>query len=223
MDAKLGFKALAFASSDLSGPISPCLCSLMFRCDDAARQATLLLFVTVPSASDPHTLALQYDIDQLLAGTARLSNGNSHVSQDEQTDLLRDRNDGRPDIKTLAFALRQPAPLWRSGPAASARARGSEDNATFRAFVELAKATTLHIVFDYKYLHQAHRNMFKAFSKATRGFSGYPVDALLTRQKLLKGSWDLLPPVDAVGAPPAYKSSRKRLRQGKSCASGAPT
>ncbi|CAA9957700.1 hypothetical protein PTMSG1_01308 [Pyrenophora teres f. maculata] len=58
--------------------------------------------------------------------------------------------------------------------------------------------------------------MFKAFSKAAKGLSGYPVEALLDKQGLKKVSWEVFAPTEAARAPPTYEGpyTRKRSWQG---------
>jgi len=213
MSFNTGFKALAYPASNLSDPILPFQCSLIFRCDDAAKQATVLLVATIPTAHDTTTFVLQYDADKLLSGAVSLSSGNSHVLRSQLDEVLRDKNDRRPQFKTLALSVKQPCPVWCPGSRSFAHRPGFE--LSFRQFVDLTKATTIHIVFDYKYLRREYQSMFKAFSKSAKGLAGYPVEGFLTELGLRKASWEVFGPVDDAGAPPAYESSRKRARQGK--------
>lgn len=214
MRFKSGFKALAIPASNLPPTASPCPCSLVFRCDNAAEQATLLLVATI----DSQTFALQYDADQLLADPSTgLRSGSDHVSPAQMLDIMRDRDDKKPDVKTLTLVIKQLCPVWC--PPSSLLV---EPRAPSQLLTELMKATSLHIIFDYKYIRNEHRSMFKAFSKATRGLSSHRVDQLLTGMGLRKLDWNVFGPekaADTAGAPPAYSLSRKRSRQGKSSAS----
>lgn len=214
MNFNIGFKALAYLTSNLSDPILPCQCSLVFRCDDAAKEATVLLVATIPTAHDTQTFALQYDADKLLSGAVSLSSGNKHVPRPQLDQLLRDKDDRRPQFKTLVLSVEQPCPVWCPTSRSFTHRPGFEPS--FRQFVDLTKATTIHVVFDYKYIHKEYQSMFKAFSKAAKGLAGYPVEGFLTELGLRKAGWEVFGPVDAAGAPPAYDNSRKRLRQGKS-------
>ena len=215
MSLNLGFKALAYPASNLSDPISPCQCSLAFRCDDAAKEATVLLVTTIPTAHASQTFVLQYDADKLFTGAVSLSRGNNYVARSQLDELLRDRTSKkRSDIKTLALSIKQPCPLWCLDSRPSFAHRPGFE-LSFRQFVDLTIATTIHIVFDYKYLQKQHQGMFRAFSKAAKDLAGYPVEGFLTKLGLQKASWEVFGPVNAVGAPPAYDNSRKRPRQGK--------
>lgn len=213
MNFNLDFKALAYPASNLSDPVSPCHCSLVFRCDDALKQATVLLVARIPTANDTQAFALQYGADSLLSGTVSLSSGSNLIPRPQLDELLRNKDNKHFDIKTLALSVAQPCPLWCPNARSFGPQPGHEP--AFRQFVELTKATTIHIVFDYKNLRKEHQGMFRAFGRAVRGLVGYPVEASLTEQGLRKASWDVFGPVDAVGAPPAYDSSRKRSRQGE--------
>jgi hypothetical protein len=213
MNFNLGFKALAYPALNVPDPVSPCQCSVIFRCDDASKRATVLLVAKIPTVHDTQPFVLQYDADKLLPGTVSLSSGNTYISRPQLDELLRNKDNKHFDIKTLSLSVEQPW-LWCPDARSFSPRPGCE--LSFRQFVELAKATAIHIVFDYKHLRKEYQGMFRAFSKATRGLTGYPVEASLTEQKLRKASWEVFSPVDAVGAPPAYTSSRKRSRPSKS-------
>jgi hypothetical protein len=209
----IGFKALAYPVLHVtSGPVSPCPCSLAFKYDDASKQATLLLVATVPSTAprsscDTHNFVLQYDADLLLPGSTRLTSGSTSLPQ--LNDILRDKDDRRTQIKTLTLSIQQPCPIWCPDHPSFAHKPDSE--LLFRQFVDLTTATEIHIVFDYKHLRKEHQKSFKAFSKAAKGLTGYPVKKYLSDLGLRQASWDVFEPVDA---PPAY-NPRKRSRQGE--------
>ena len=220
MNFNLDFKVLAYPASNLSTdePVSPSPCSLVFRCDDA-KLATLLLVARIPTAhSTESQFVLQYDADTLMPYAVKLSTGNKHITQSQLDEILPVQGKGkkRPDIKTLDLSTEGPSPLWGSArdPLFSPKP-GCEP--AFQALVDLAKATTVHVVLDYNHVRKKYQGMFKAFSRATRGLVGYPVEALLVEQGLRKASWEVFAPTEAAGAPPAYESSRtrKRSRQGK--------
>ena len=163
----LGFKALAYPASNVLDLVSPCQCSLVFRCDDASKQATVLLVLGIPTTHDVQLFALQYDAHKLLPGTVSLTSGNSHVPRPQLDELLRNKDDKHWDIKTLALSVAHSCPLWCPDAWSFGPKLGCESS--FRQFVELTKSTAIHIVFDYKYVRKEHRGIFKAFSKAVRG------------------------------------------------------
>ncbi|KZM28621.1 hypothetical protein ST47_g233 [Ascochyta rabiei] len=213
MNFNLDFKVLAYPASNLSvdEPVSPSLCSLVFRCDDA-KVATLLLVARTPTAHGTDSqFVLQYDADTLMPYTAKLCSGNGHVSQSQLDKILPVKGKGkkRPDIKTLDLSIKGPCPLWSSAndPAFSPKP-GFEP--AFQTLVDLAKATRVHVVLDYSHVRKQYQGMFKAFSRATRGLVGYPVEGLLVEQGLRKTSWKVFAPTEDAGAPPAYEGSRSQ-------------
>ncbi|KAJ8114352.1 hypothetical protein OPT61_g3747 [Boeremia exigua] len=213
MSFTLGFTALAYPASDLSSPVSPCQCSLAFRCDHGAKQATLLLIATIPTIDAPQTFAVQYDADKLLPGAVSLTCGNDHIPQLQLDELMRVKG-ASSDIRTLAIHVAQPCPVWCPPSQVYTHKPGFER--PFQDLVELTKATSIHIVFDYKYLQKPYHGMFKAFAKAAKSLSAFPVERLLVVRGLRKASWNIFGPVDAIGAPPVYATSRKRSREANS-------
>ena len=142
----LGFKALAYPVPNVLDSVSPCQCSLIFRCDDASKQATVLLVLRIPTTHDIQPFVLQYDADKLSSGTVSLTSGNNHVPRPQLDELLRNKDNKHWDIKTLALSVDRPCPLWCPDAWSFGSKPGCES--TFRQFVELVKATTIHVAFD---------------------------------------------------------------------------
>jgi hypothetical protein len=222
------FKALAYPAptlSDLSKSsdnhaVSPCLCHPVFRCDQG-KLATLLLIATIPTAQGAESqFVLQYDAHDLMSSAAKLSSGAGHLTPSQLDEILpvtaTAKAKTRPDIKTLDLSIKHASPLWcPAGSASFSPKPGCEP--TYQALVDLARATTIHIVLEYSHVRKEYRGSFKAFSKASRGMVGYPVAATLADQGLRKATWEVFTPTHVAEAPPAYEGSRtrKRLRQGK--------
>ncbi|KAF2123729.1 hypothetical protein P153DRAFT_391146 [Dothidotthia symphoricarpi CBS 119687] len=207
-DCSKGVLALAYPASNLSDAVSPCTCSLLFKCDDTARTATLLLQAAILTTHGMQTFVIQYDANELVSGAVSLNNGKSHVTQPQLDELLRDNNNTRSDVKTLALTVKQPGPVWCPASLSFAPSPGSE--ASFRQFVDLTKATEINIVFDFKNLQPLLKSMLKSFGRAARDLAAFPVEGYLTRAGLTKASWEVFGPVDVAEAPPAYDHSRKR-------------
>ncbi|KAF3004407.1 hypothetical protein E8E13_010239 [Curvularia kusanoi] len=202
MNLDFAFQALAYPASNLSDAefVSPCPCSLIFRCGDA-KFATLLLVARIPTAHSPETqFVLQYDADNMKSHTL--------------DDILPVKGKGkkRPDIKTLDLSTSASSSLWCPATDFSFGSRPGYEFA-FQQFVDLAKATRVNIVFDFHHVRQEHRGMFKAFSKAAQGLVGYPVQASLVEQGLRKATWAIFAPTEAAGAPPAYEDDDSRARK----------
>lgn len=179
----------------------------MFKSDP--RRATILLVVQI--AREP--FVIQYDADKLVSGHVDLRSGHNSALQPYVDEILRFQDDKRPQIKTLTLKVQHPVPIWGLPPQNSALELGSVSS--YPRFVDLVKATAVHIVFDYKFLSQEHQGPFKAFSKASRELTGYPVKQFLCGQGLREASLTALSPVDDVEAPPAYVKPGKRLREGQ--------
>ncbi|KAJ4361271.1 hypothetical protein N0V95_002040 [Ascochyta clinopodiicola] len=164
----------------------------------------------MPAIYNIQVFVLQYDADNLLSGTVSLGSGNKLLSRPQLDDLLRDKDNKHFDIKTLALSIERPCPLWCTDAQSFSPNPGREP--VLCQFVDLAKSTTIHIVFDYKHIRKEHQGRFRAFCKAARGLNGYPVEESLKKQGLRKASWEVFGPIDAVGAPPPYESSSTRKR-----------
>ncbi len=137
--------------------MSPCPCSLVFRCDNA-NLATLLLaarILTAHGATDSE-FVLQYGGNTLAPNHVKLSTGKACV-QGPQLDKLspaQGKAKKRLDIKTLELSTKETSPLWcpASTPTFSPKPRCE---ALFQHLVDLAKATVIHAVFDFNQLDQA--------------------------------------------------------------------
>jgi hypothetical protein len=217
------FKALAYPAPTLPDsahvyPVSPCVCYPVFRCDDS-KLATLLLVATIPTAQGAESqFVLQYDAHDLIPSAVKLSSGIGRLTQPQLAEILpvTAKPKARPDIKTLDLSIKDSSPLWcpATNPSFGPKP-GCEPQ--FQALVDLARATTIHIVLEYSHVRKEYQGMFKAFSKASRSLVGYPVAAKLVEQGLRKASWEVFTPTQVAGAPPAYEGSRtrKRPRDGK--------
>ena len=221
MNLDLNLKALAYPASNLSDdePVTPCLCSLVFRCDDA-KLATLLLVVRIPTAHGTANseFVLQYDSDNLVPGHVKLVTDRGYLKRTQLDELVPKKGKGkqRLDIKLLRLSTQRPSPVWCSASTPTFSLRPGHEPALQR-LVELAKETKIHVVFDFSQLHQSYQSSFKAFSKAAQGLKGYPVEAPLIERGLRQVSWEVFAPTEVAGAPPAYNDprTRKRPRKGK--------
>jgi hypothetical protein len=179
--------------------------------DDAARQATLLLQLELSTTDDTQLIILEYNADNIRPG-ARLDRGSGDrpVSSLQREELQWSKEASRTDFKELSFDIKQPCPVWCPELQFFSPKPGYESS--LGQFVELARATTIHLFFDYKHVPSRHQSMFKAFRTAAKGLQGYPVEACLMGQGMKKSSWEVFGPGDAVCPPPAYEFPRKRRR-----------
>ena len=172
----------------------------------------MLLVVQMSTADDLEPFVIQYDADNLLPGHVKLTSGIYTALKPHMDGILRFEDDKRPQIKTLTLGFQHAVPVWCLRPQNSAREPRSVPS--YGRIVDLVRATAICVVFDYKFLSQEHQSPFKAFSKASKGLTGYPVRQFLFDRGLRETDWTHLSPVDNVGAPPAYGTPRKRLREG---------
>ncbi|KAJ8113199.1 hypothetical protein OPT61_g4626 [Boeremia exigua] len=177
----------------------------------AARQGGL-----AHSISDSE-FVLQYDGDNLVPNNVKLLSGKGHLKLPQLDELppVKGKGKKRPDVKTLKLSSKKLSPVWCSASTPTFSPKPGCEPA-FQRLVDIAKATTIHIVFDFNQLHQHYQSSFKAFGKAARGLSGYPVEASLIERGLRKASWEVFAPTEVTGAPPAYKSSKRRRQESPS-------
>ncbi|KAF1925280.1 uncharacterized protein M421DRAFT_423830 [Didymella exigua CBS 183.55] len=227
MNFDLDHKALAYPASNLSDdePVTPCLCSLVFRCDDA-KLATLLLVARIPTAhgTADSEFVLQYDGDRLMPTNVRLVSGRGHLKPTQLDNLVPRKGKGkqRRDIKTLQLSTEQPSPVWCPASTTTFSPRPGHE-AALQRLIDLAKETKIHVVFDFNQLHQSYKGSFKAFGKAAQGLVRYPVEAPLIERGLRNASWEVFAPTELAEAPPAYQGLRRRKRQRQeSCGSPPP-
>jgi hypothetical protein len=218
MNFDLGFKVLVYPAPDPpESSVSPCVCSFVFKCDTAKR-ATLLLFTSIPTIHDAETpFVLQYDVDMLERATLVSNSGSVTRSQLDTIPLVREeRGKGkrRLDIKTLHLTTMDAPPLWCTAAIPSFSPQ-PEHELAFQQFIDLAKASYIHIVLDVSSIHYKHQSIFRAFSKRARNLEGFPVRALLIEKGLRKASWEVFAPSETVGVPPAYRRTGQAEGEGE--------
>lgn len=213
MDLGYDLKALAYPAPNpsVAEPVSPCLCSLVFLCD-GGKLATLLLVVSMPTAhsTTDSSFVLQYDGDNLIPNNIKLRSSRGCLRREE----LQDVSSVAGDVKTLMLSTKQSCSVWCPATTPEFHPKQGSELALQR-LVDLARATSVHIVFDFSQLHPPYKSTLKAFSKAARGLAGFPVEALLSKQGLRKASGEVFAPTEIAGAPPAYDAARTRKRPRK--------
>lgn len=206
---KGGIPALA---SRLFDDLSPCLCSLIVKVDDAHAQATIILEFKL-SSKDPgndQVVSLVYDADNLVYGTTTLRTASPFPPR--WGEITRN---GGSDLKTLSFVLRDPCPILC--PVAFER---DDADPRFQQLEDLAKATRISVVFDYAWLHPNKSAQFSSLVGRSR-LAGIPRKN--TSTLIREADWTALAPqfknpteVEAPEAPPPYADvSRKRSRRCK--------
>jgi hypothetical protein len=149
MEFNLNLKAFAYPTSTISDnePVSPCLCSFVYRWDDP-KLATLLLVLNIPTAhgTGDSEFVLQYDADNLEHPYVKLATGKGRLEQPQLDKLVGSKGMKDRDIKTLDLSTEQLPPAWcPAGSTTFSRKPGLEP--AFQRLVKLAKETKLYVVF----------------------------------------------------------------------------
>ncbi|KAF2444152.1 hypothetical protein P171DRAFT_485615 [Karstenula rhodostoma CBS 690.94] len=193
---------------------SPWLCFLVVRVDELRQQATAELQFTRKFAAfdGERRLSLVYDADNLASATLDHANAPPPPHLVEQIA----RHNGR-DLRLLSLAAVKPCTVrW-------ARQLGDIDHTRderFEPLADLARATTLHVLFDYAWLNPAKSAQFLSLVDASKQLVGFPVDKGL----FTEADWAVFLPADAsLEAPPTYRdASLKRSRQSRTSSPQAP-
>jgi hypothetical protein len=165
-----GFFALAYPSSD---PASPVLLSFIFKHSEKSAQATLSLVQSslfLKGFDVAQTFVLQYDADNIVPGSASLGPAAIPLRQDRLDKIV---HSNTPQIQTLSFKLKKCCPIWGPQHASTVPKPGSE--ALFTQLGDLARATELCILFDFKWLHTTTSAVFRRLVQHPEQFSGFPV------------------------------------------------
>lgn len=209
---KSGIPVLASPASDAAPQWS---CSLAVKYLEARMQATISLQCSLPihGFDDEQTFTLLYNADNLVPGNTSLKPSPPCLPQDGLHGIARQ---GNANFKTLSLTLKTPCPVW-CPPSSGLIAPKDGSVATFGQFVDLARATEVHILLDWNWLHKDHHARFDRLVRYPEQLTGIPVDrSSATRYRL--ADWSVFSPVDDVTseAPPPYATtSKKRPRQGQ--------
>lgn len=206
---KQGIHVLACLTSEpLSLP-----CSMRIFYDQPCKQVTIALRTSLVlyGYTGEQTFIAQIDADNLLPGSTAVDSATIHL-RDEQRSILARNAD--PKITTLSLNLTRPCPLWC--PRADILVPVPEPSAiaSFNELVALAKATTVHIVFDYKWLHKDAQTAFRRLAKGKERLHSYPLEKFYAKP-LKRRDWTIFTPPDDISTPPPgpAEPSNKRPRQ----------
>lgn len=219
-------KLIAMTNSNLGKqgiPVLACLtpeplslfCLMRIFHNETRKQFTIALRTTarLHGAEGDQTFVAQYDADNLLPGTTAIDSATVFVSSERRSVITRNAD---PQITTLSLRLRQPCPLWCPRLEVLAPKPEPGSVASFNELVALAKSTTVHITFDYKWLHKDTQTAVQRLVKGKERLRGFPVEKHYAKP-LRQLSWTVFGPTDAVdaaSAPPTYtEPSHKRPRQ----------
>jgi hypothetical protein len=206
---KGGIPALAYPKSD---PASQWSCSLLIKYCETRMLATISLQTSIPihGYDDEQTFILQYGADNWVPGTISLGPATICPSRTQLNAIARD---GKPKPRSLFLTMRNPCRIW-CPPSTGSIAPKHGFDAPFHQLVKLARATAVHIVFDYSWLHRDKQAQLQRIINEPGELVGFPVDdhyAKMYRQ----ADWSVFSPCEDVSeAPPSYaEASNKRPRQ----------
>lgn len=210
---KSGIPVLASPASDAASQLS---CCLAVKYLDARMQATISLQSSFPinGFEDEQTFTLLYNADNLEPGNTLLKPPPTCLPpQDRLNEIARQ---GNVHLKTLCLALKAPCPVW-CPPCSGPIAPKDGSSAPFRQFLDLARSTQVHILFDWNWLHKDHHGRFDRLIRHPEQLTGIPVDQSSIKRYRL-ADWSVFSIVDDVEseAPPSYTAaSKKRPRPGE--------
>lgn len=209
---KSGIPVLAYPHCD-AAPTSSCL---IFRFNETQATATILLqsSLLIDGHDEPQKCTMQYDADCLKLGS--IGPATIPLPQSRLDQLARE---GNPQMQTLSLTLKRLAPVWVPLHVKLRPQMGQE--AVFERVAVLARATTLHILFDFKWLHRDHQAVFRRLINHPEQLRAFPVWRHYNNL-YRRGDWsvfeDGMPevPDELVGeCPPQYAESSKRPRNGR--------
>ncbi|KAL1609421.1 hypothetical protein SLS59_000925 [Nothophoma quercina] len=220
---KSGIPVLAYLECDAASPVS---LSLIFRFNEARATASLLLqsSLFVDGYDDKQAFVLQYDADNLKPGKSALGPATILLPQYRLNEVARE---GNPQIRTLSLTLKDLCSVWCQPSLETLKSKpGSGDDIVFHQFANLSKATQLHILFDYNWLHRDHHAIFHRLITRPEQLTGFPVWRHYSKQ-YRRGDWSIFGARDSEhvdtdattedekAPPPAYSEGSKRPRHGE--------
>jgi hypothetical protein len=200
---KHGFPVLAYLTPEpLSLP-----CTLRIQHHEPRKQVTLMLrtCVSLHGAHDEQAFVAQYDADNLLPNTGAQT---VYTPAARLADIVRNPSSHR--ITTLSLQLKQACPLWCPRLEALLPKPEPAHVEAFHELVQLAKARTVHIVFDYHWLSQDAQVPFQRITKGKETLTGFPVAEYYSRFYRL-ADWTVFGPELNSSEP---NSGNKRPRRG---------
>ena len=167
---KSGIPVLASPALDAAPQWS---CSLAVKYLEARMQATISLQCSLPinGFDDEQTFTLLYNADNLVPGNTSLKPSPTCLPQDRLRDIARQ---GNANWKTLSLTLKKPCPVW-CPPSPGLIVPKDGSCAAFSQFVELARATEVHILFDWNWLHKDHHERFDLLVRHPEQLTGIQI------------------------------------------------
>lgn len=196
---KHGFPVLVYLTSE---PLS-LSCSLRIQHRESRKQVTLMLrtCISLHGADSEQAFVAQYDADNLY-DTPNMA-ANTHIPSARLDRIV--RNPRTTQIKTISLRLKEPCPLWCPQLDILLPQPEPSHVELFNELVQLAKATTVRIVFDNNWLSLEQRIPIQRIVDGELELAGFPVADYYSRY-FKRRDWTVFAPAE---------TSNKRARRGR--------
>ncbi|KAF3051387.1 hypothetical protein E8E11_011029 [Didymella keratinophila] len=189
----------------------------VFQKDGKQLSIALYVPVTLYGAEEEQIFVVQYDADDLRnRSPAALDSAPVLVPNDRLDDFIRN---SEFETTTLTLNLKQPAPIWCPLNQVMVPQPISTSVTAFAELVELAKATVVHLVFDYKWLTGTQQAAIQRLTKGKVSLEGLSLNKYFIKNWELK-DWTHFAPATAPALPP--EASNKRTRPVSGLGSTSP-
>ncbi|KAH8710015.1 hypothetical protein GQ44DRAFT_627274 [Phaeosphaeriaceae sp. PMI808] len=205
-----GIGALACVATNNASLLS---CTLQVKYDEGSSHATFSLqhATHIHGFAEAQFFNFIYDADNLLPATTTCKTATRTLTRTELAHIARTQIS---EVQALSLNLKKPCAILCPNVPGSIAPKASHE-VPFRHLVDLAKATEITILFDWKWLHQRRHSPFLNIVSQPETFSGFPIN-----EKNLKGhrleDWSVFSPTEdyVSNEPPPYtEASHKRHRQ----------
>lgn len=213
---KHGFPVLAYLTSH---PLT-LSCTLRIQHHEPRKQATLMLRTCVAlcgahcgddeqGGDEEQAFVVQYDADNLVYD-ARLAAPTVDMPPTRLSSIVRAGTDDSDDtqMQTLTLHLARHGPLWCPDRDVLLPKPEPAHVELFNELTQLAKAKTVHLVFDRSWLSLAQQVPLQRIIKGKEALTGFPVAEYYCRA-YRRADWTVFAPAPAAGP------SNKRARRGE--------
>jgi hypothetical protein len=187
-----------------SQPLStPCYMRI-FQKDDKQLSIALYVPVTLHGTTEEQIFVMQYDADnQRNRSPAALDSAPVYIPKDRLAEFVRNTEF---ETTTLTLNLKQPAPIWCPLNQVMAPQAIPASAAAFAELVELAKATVVHLVFDYKWLTGTQQAAIQRLTKGKVSLDGCSLNKFFNKDWEVK-DWTHFAPATAAAFAPVFASA----------------
>jgi hypothetical protein len=212
---KHGFPVLAYLTSH---PLT-LSCTLRIQHHEPRKQVTLMLRTCVAlhgancsddeqDSDNEQAFVVQYDADNLVYDS-RFSAPTIHVPPTRLDGIVRDGSDGdERQLQTLTLHLARPCPLWCPDTNVLLPKPEAAHVELFNELAQLARAKTVHLVFDRSWLSLAQQVPLQRIIKGKEVLTGFPVADYYSRA-YRRADWTVFAPAQAPAAGPSNKRARR--------------